>query len=405
MMAIEGLQMAEPQCGDVHGTWAYRTIAVRFGRTASRILEENTYSRIIEGRINALIAEIPDTPIRQIDDPGAVDIGAWNHFTQPYIGQKWHKPPWWFTEHYFYRRILEATRYFQAGDGGGVDPFSYQKRRGLEVSIKSIRQLNGLAVEYLIDRMDLSEAVKHLLTFDLWGNQADLSLWPAEEIEKPDHLDPSNASSQILVNNSTHVAQYLTQDKPHQRVDFLIDNAGFELVGDLVLSDFMLQSSITRQILLHVKPHPTYVSDATEADVYATIAYLRSDAGTQTSSLGERLQEAVDNNSLRICTNWFWTSPLAGWQMPDELRDELGQTKLVISKGDAHYRRLLGDRHWPYGSSFDQIMAYYPAPIVALRTLKSEIVVGLQAGQALEVSQQDPEWMVNGRWGMIQFKR
>jgi hypothetical protein len=77
---------------------------------------------------------------------------------------------------------------------------------------------------------------------------------------------------------------------------------------------------------------------------------------------------------------------------------------LVISKGDAHYRRLLGDRHWPYETSFEDILAYYPAPLVALRTLKSELVAGLAPGQTAWVASQDPEWMLNGRWGMIQSR-
>jgi hypothetical protein len=82
----------------------------------------------------------------------------------------------------------------------------------------------------------------------------------------------------------------------------------------------------------------------------------------------------------------------------------LAQSSLVISKGDAHYRRLLGDRHWPFETDFRKIMAYYPTPLVALRTLKSELVAGLKTGQAEAVAHQDPEWLLNGRWGMIQSR-
>ena len=45
---------------------------------------------------------------------GAPDLDAWKNYVNPYLGQNWYQPPWFFTEHYFYRRILEATGYFQS---------------------------------------------------------------------------------------------------------------------------------------------------------------------------------------------------------------------------------------------------------------------------------------------------
>ncbi|UCC50900.1 MAG: DUF89 family protein, partial [Anaerolineaceae bacterium] len=79
------------------------------------------------------------------------------------------------------------------------------------------------------------------------------------------------------------------------------------------------------------------------------------------------------------------------------------QSHLIISKGDANYRRLLGDRHWPYTTSFQAIMAYTPAPLLALRALKAEVAAGLSPEQIARLNKEDEEWMVNGRWGVIQF--
>ena len=103
--------------------------------------------------------------------------------------------------------------------------------------------------------------------------------------------------------------------------------------------------------------------------------------------------------------NFYWTSPLPGWELPFPLRMELSPADLVISKGDANYRRLLGDLDWPYTTPFDEILQYFPAPILALRTVKAEIICGLQPGQAEKVAAQDRAWMVNGRWGVLQFAR
>ena len=392
-----------PLCGDIPGTWAHKTISYRFPRIAQRVIEENAYSDQINLRINQLIGDIPNNPIRLIDDPGAIDIEDWKAYVLPHVGSNWFNPPWWFTEHYFYRRILEATSYFHSGDGGGLDPFRYQKLLGLKVNRSSIHEMCHLVMDFISNNLDQETAFFRLLTFDLWGNQADLSLWGADDYEKPDHINPLEANAHILVDDRLRVLKAVTTHDSNFRIDFLIDNAGFELVVDLILSSYLLQSGLAERVRSHVKPHPTYVSDATQKDVLDTLVFLDSEKDPETQRLGRGLLTAIDHGKLDIQTNRFWVSPLAGWDMPLDLRDDLAQAHLVISKGDAHYRRILGDRNWTYDVPFEKIMSYYPSPIVALRTLKSELIVGLRPGQAEIIQRQDPEWMVNGRWGLVQY--
>ena len=69
-------------------------------------------------------------------------------------------------------------------------------------------------------------------------------------------------------------------------------------------------------------------------------------------------------------------------EMPVHLHKELASAGLVLVKGDVNYRRLLDDRHWPPTTRMEAVCAYFPAPFVALRTLKGEIMAGLQPGQA-----------------------
>ena len=53
----------------------------------------------------------------------------------------------------------------------------------------------------------------------------------------------------------------------------------------------------------------------------------------------------------------------------------------------------------------EDVCAYFPAPFVTLRTLKGEIMVGLQPGQAEALQAEDPDWLIDGRRGVIQLVR
>jgi hypothetical protein len=119
-------------------------------------------------------------------------------------------------------------------------------------------------------------------------------------------------------------------------------------------------------------------------------------------ALGQRLQHYINVGRLRLRTHWFFPSCLFYFQMPPDLYVELQEFDLVILKGDANYRRLLGDAHWSPTSSFVYATAYFPTPFVSLRTLKAELIVGLTEGQAERLAQQDPDWRVNGKRGVIQ---
>ena len=65
-------------------------------------------------------------------------------------------------------------------------------------------------------------------------------------------------------------------------------------------------------------------------------------------------------------------------------------------------RRLLGDAHWPADTPFAQAIPYFPVSFVTLRTMKSDVVVGLQPGQAEALDRSDPDWRVNGKRAVIQ---
>jgi hypothetical protein len=339
-----------------------------------------------------------------LTDSEAPDSADWAAYITPYEGQDWLKVPWFFAETYFYRRILEATGYFTAGHPGyGRDPFAGQKREELASGRREIQILtewiDGL---FAFERIKPDIGLFRLLQVALWGNQADLSLWPAGRGNRPNHAGQDQQQAHVLADDSADVASYLTEKKAG-RVDVVLDNAGFELISDLCLTDFLLFSGLVETVRWHLKVHPTFVSDAMIADVHQTIDWLAADSFPVLFDMGRRLKAYLDKGRWQLTADPFWTSPLPMWQMPDDLYRQLGEADLLITKGDANYRRLLGDRHWPFTKPFAGIVNYLPSPLLALRTVKSEVIAGLTAEKIEEVQEKDEEWLVDGRWGVIQY--
>ncbi len=138
-------------------------------------------------------------------------------------------------------------------------------------------------------------------------------------------------------------------------------------------------------------------------DVRTTLSQLRASPAPAVDELGTRLENHLETGRLILKEEPFWTTSLMFFEMPPWLQVQLVAADLVIVKGDVNYRRLLGDRHWPYTTRMEDVTAYFPAPFLVLRTLKGEIIVGLKAGQAEALAEKDPTWLINGKRGIIQL--
>ncbi len=363
-------------------------------RIVEEVLRDNDYPPEIQDALRALAAELVGGPVRPLVEP-APDVVYWQAQWCPYAGRTWRDVPWYFAEAYFYRRLLEAVRYFQIGVWQGHDPFAVQKRRqidgvagALPLADELLRELPG----------DPVAATRALVYASLWGNRVDLS---NREVLAGAALEAGHAHD-VLVDDSAALVDYLSKT-PHRRIDFVNDNAGPEAAFDLLLADMLLEQGWARRVRMHLKPYPFYVSDAMIEDVRELVARLEGAGEPATRAAGDRLAGHLRVDTLELRDNPFWTSSYAFDEMPPELRQELAEADLVILKGDANYRRLLGDRHWLPTAALAEVAGYFPAPFAVLRTLKAEIVVGLAQGQAERLVQEDAHWLINGRRGLIQL--
>jgi hypothetical protein len=174
------------------------------------------------------------------------------------------------------------------------------------------------------------------------------------------------------------------------------------------LAQYLIESKIATTVTFQMKSHPTFVSDALIKDLVATIEYYEQLDPIQYPSCvrsGQLWRTYLQNQQWVCREDRFWVQPLAMWEMYPRLYQELqSRCHLAFVKGDANYRRLLGDRTWDWAAPFDDVVGcYFPVPVCALRTLKAEIGCGMDVSQTQRAAELDINWMTNGRFGVIQY--
>ncbi|MEU0302427.1 damage-control phosphatase ARMT1 family protein [Streptomyces sp. NPDC006175] len=335
--------------------------------------------------------------------PGSPDRELWLGWGQEHFGRPWFDAPFLWGESYFYRRLLGAVGYFDEGPWKGVDPFASFKRAELlgstvEEELRSLDDLAGASA---------AERAAALLQASLWGNRADLGFRAATGGSTPGgstpgESTPGEADPALVADDSALLWSLLPAGSP-AIVAVIADNTGRELIPDLVLIDHLLEHGHADRVVLHVKPAPYFVSDAMTADVVDCLRRLNSAPGGA-GEIGVRVWEAMGAGRIEVRTHPFFCSPFPYDRMPEELRAELGAATLTILKGDLNYRRLVGDRLWPATTPFADLTAYFPSAVAALRTLKSDVVVGLDPRIQEGLDRSGQEWRTSGTHALVQVR-
>jgi hypothetical protein len=387
-------------------SYARLTIIERKPKIISQIIEDNNYPPEIVANLGFLRQEITDQVMQPLHE-NIPDCEIWNHELARYSGKTWLEVPWYFAETFFYRKVLEAVNYFQPGQWMFWNPFCKQKERQMRNDVSRLAD-SWERIFQLSPQADFETFIHSAL----WGNRADLSNFTIEDTDRNGWTTQGERDN-ILIDDTAKIEALLSSKV--ERVAFINDNAGADVLFDLALSDFLLTQGWVKQIIFHLKNQPFFVSDAMPEDIHRLISILMEvnnptaeqnqdvPIDSETQALGKRLLDHFQSESLILKEDPFWTSPFMFRQMPPHLVDELGQSDLVILKGDVNYRRLLDDLHWDHTAKMEDITTYFPVPFATLRTLKGEIMVGLQPGQAASITEVDPTWLINGKRGIIQF--
>jgi len=353
----------------------------------------------------------PKEPHTDASPEVKLEVEQWKEMLKPHVGasETWLSSPWMVSEFYVYRRLMDCLGYWDpSSDGYQYDPFSKQKLAGLESSTVSAESV----LTKIPQLPPTDEGLQIALSMPLWGNKMDLSLWPADASQNHDVFAEilEKAHENLLHDDSGAVAKHCAslREKGGGTVDIIVDNAGFELVTDLAAAQYLVDAGIAKTVTFQLKSHPTFVSDALTKDLLETVDYycgLDPDKFPAAHAAGLKWKSFLESGQWKCEENAFWVQGLPMWKMHAPLFDDLkARCDLAIVKGDANYRRLLGDLEWDTSAPFDKVVgAYFPCPVCALRTLKAEIGCGMAPEETERAAKADKNWMVNGRFGVVHF--
>jgi hypothetical protein len=374
---------------DQPGSFAWSVWNKRHPILFQQIRDAFPYPVEIRQALDALLAETISGDIQPLPSD-AHDSALWQEWDRGWYGRPWLSAPFLWAESFLYRRLLEAVGYFRPGPWCGIDPFGPAKlaELGTPVVTAELAALDGVA------GLSLPEQRRALLVAALWGNRADLGFRITAAAEGP--------ATELVADESAQIWSILDASADPV-VHLITDNAGRELLADLVLVDHLLTTGAAARVVIHVKPQPYYVSDASGSDVLDVLRRISAAPGTAAEA-GRRLWAALSDGTITLRTHAFWCAPLSYRHLPPDLADDLSHATLAILKGDLNYRRLVGDRATPPTTPFAELTAYFPAPVAALRTLKSDVAVGLSPDTVAKLDATGTAWRTSGENALIQVR-
>lgn len=389
-------------------------------------------------RMGVLMTELSqNATLRPIIDDDESDVALWNKEIAKYMKAKtFMSAPWVFAEAYKYRRLRECfsvSKYWKDYDvffRQKCDTFSRSQEAVLELSLRFAEVGWPTAG---VDEQIVSEKERlmflELTQICLWGNSTDLSLlidMTEEQIKSlqstgGEHLTATEKN--ILGNDLPQLWEAVKALKVMGggRIDFVLDNAGFELYCDFVYADFLIQSGLAKEIRFHGKRYPWFVSDVTRKDwnwLLNTMVYgqLFDKAGDQEQrslkKLGMRWKEYEKQGKWIYEQHPFWCSGWTFWELHKEAPDlflHLSRSDLVFFKGDLNHRKLTYDGAAPATTPFAEAigpLASEPgAPkICSLRTIKSDVIVGFGSKgdeTVARLDMEEPGWKISGKYAVV----
>jgi hypothetical protein len=371
-------------------SFATFTLRERLPRIAERVAAEPHWSAAVRKSLRALARSLPEGAPPAELGRGTADAGFWQERMRAVSGARWLELSFFEAEFMFYRALLDAV---EQAEPFAPDPFAAIKRAALERAQPDVARA---ARDALRLGSWTREAFRLAVRWALHGNVADLSQLATTA--------PEHVRAPLVDDLDAFVASSLAPDQSG-RLEIVLDNAGSELIGDLVLIDQLLRALPQASVRVHLKPAPIFVSDATRADFDATLERLCADGTDAIAGFGHRLRCELEVGRLVASADPQWCLPLCFGELSGTLFEQLRGAAALILKGDLNYRRYVEDRRWPLDSPSSVHRVRALPPTLCVRVMKSELAVGLPAALTRDLAVADPEWMHSGRNSLIQLFR
>ncbi len=348
-------------------SFARFTLEKRFPDIIDKIIANNSFDRSINSRLELFKKEqyVKEFPI--VDGHT-----SWETFFDRYGNQHWHTTPFFVLEVYIYNKILWLTDYYI----NKIDPFLWIKSSDLQNNLSLFDRFLSTYSSY---------TTPEIITFSLQGNIADLS-----------QLVRSEGANHTTISND--IEKCISHFEKHDlyQVDIILDNSGVELFGDLILAHHIIEKKLAQRVVLHFKKVPFIVSDATLQDLSMLLNALK-----RFPSLHKAINRHMEDGHIILKDELFWTSPTHFFT--EGFSAIMEPSDMIISKGDANYRRFFGDKEVPVTERLDSLLGYLTTPTLLLRVCKSEIISNIPKEVILRLDYEDPKWKSNGKYGVIQF--
>lgn len=331
------------------------------------------------------------------------------------------------------RSYFSNSKYFQQ-----YDPFKKSKDDTFKSSKVSVFQL-AKAQEQLVSNTakpsEVDESVEvmflEMLQMCLWGNATDLSLLvdldyaDVQKLQAVGKKALEESFKKIIKNDIPRLWKYMST-KRGGRIDFVLDNAGYELYTDFILADYLVNCTpFADTIVFHPKTIPWFVSDVLPVDAPELINQLLNveeffgDDSKEVIALGKRWKKMFDDGVFKMSVPSdyrlgtpsnadFWCTPYSYPQMIDKaasLVDDFKKSNLVIFKGDLNYRKLTSDALWEPTTSFQTALGPLAGqfPLLSLRTNKADVIVGLEKDVVDKMEKEHPDYRISGKFAVVSF--
>ncbi|CAL1267374.1 unnamed protein product [Larinioides sclopetarius] len=297
------------------------------------------------------------------------------------------------------------------------DPFHKQKEDSFVSAIDAASFLCSALNETIAElensngKTDMFQLFRKYIEVSLWSNKWDLSISAGKSnSEQSSPLTQLEELRKNIIADDSEILWQIFQDSNMASkdvlIDIVLDNAGFELFCDLCFLYFLQEAKLVKRVRIYVKMMPWFVSDTLEKDIHWMLETLLKSNHKNLVKFSEKCINKITAGEWVIVNEPFWTYPLDFSEMESTaplLYEKLSESDLIIFKGDLNYRKLAGDRQWDETTSFKEALnGFLPSSLVTLRTIKADVVVGLQSGTCDLLNKKSQNWKFTGDYAVIQ---